>query len=93
MIEEDVENGNQPMEVTESILQQQQSKQHRRRIFSSTSRSKYLENSLADRISQTAEVANQSAVTSDDSAGQIIACFALMILIAIMYGAWSLVFR
>mmetsp|Transcript_5774 Transcript_5774/g.13625 ORF Transcript_5774/g.13625 Transcript_5774/m.13625 type:complete len:93 (-) Transcript_5774:1407-1685(-) len=92
MMQEDVEVANQSIEATESIHQQQQSNHHRRRIFSSTSRSKYLENSLADQIAQTAEVANQSADTSNES-GQILAFCTLLIVAAILYGVISFVFR
>ena len=92
MMQEDVEEGKLTLEATESIHLQQQPNHYRRRIFSSASRSKYLENSLADQISQTVEVANQSAGTSNAS-GQIFSLFACLLLAAIIYGAMSFVFR
>ena len=93
MMQEDEEEGIvRSLEATEDFPTHQQSKNHRRRIFSNSSRSKYLENSLADQIAQTAEVANQSGETSNE-ASRIFGFIGLSILVAILYAVMSLFFR
>lgn len=96
MMQEDEEEGRgRPLETTEDLSTEPQSKHHRRRIFSNASRSQYLENSLAATISQTAQVANQSAGTSYQSPRffRLVALLILLLLAAILYATMLLVFR